>query len=378
MKIFHLSDLHIGKRLFEFSLIEDQRFILDRILTMAQQENPDAVIIAGDVYDKSTPSAESVILFDDFLSNLCRSRIRVFVISGNHDSPERIAFGSRIVSSSGVYLSPVYCGEIEPVTLSDSHGEVDFYLLPFIKPSHVRRFFPDREINNYSEALSIALKGFPSRASRRNILITHQFVTGASKSDSEDISVGGTDNVDAEVFNGFDYVALGHLHSPQNVGGKHLRYCGSPLKYSVSECNQEKSVTVIELEEKGSLEIRTLPLNPLRDLRKIKGNYMSVTDRSTYEGTDTSDFIHVTLTDENDVPDAMAKLRVIYPNIVHLHYDNSRTRENREVLIDSNFSMRSPIELFSHFYEIQNNQPMDNRQSEIIEAFIESIWEDQK
>lgn len=378
MKIFHLSDLHIGKRLFEFSLIEDQRFILNQILNFVRIEKPDALMIAGDIYDKSAPSAEAVLLFDDFLSELCLLSIQVFVISGNHDSPERIAFGSRIVSRSGVFLSPVYNGEVRPITMSDEHGDVDFYLLPFIKPSHVRRFFPENNINTYTDAMSTALDHLPLHKGRRNVLITHQFVTGASKSDSEDVAVGGSDNVDAEVFDGFDYVALGHLHSPQNIGGEAIRYCGTPLKYSVSESSQQKSVTVVELGPKGHLETRTLPLTPIRDLRKIKGTYMFVTDRCNYEHSNTLDYLQITLTDENDIPDAMAKLRVIYPNALHLDYDNSRTREDREILVDSDFAMRSPLELFSHFYELQNNQPMDAHQKSLLETLVECIWEDNK
>ena len=228
MKLLHLSDLHLGKRVKDFSMLEDQQYILAEILRIAGEEAPDAVLIAGDVYDKSVPPAEAVELFDDFLVRLSRLNTQVFVISGNHDSPERVAFGGRLMDSSGIHLSPVYSGQVQPLSLTDPFGTVDFYMLPFLKPAHVRRFFPDSEISSYTDALRTAIGQMPVDPSRRNVLITHQFVTGAQRSDSEDISVGGTDNVDASVFDAFDYVALGHIHGPQHVGRETVRYCGTP------------------------------------------------------------------------------------------------------------------------------------------------------
>ena len=266
MKLMHLSDLHLGKRLNEFSLMEDQEYILNQILNIAQEQQPDGVLIAGDVYDKAIPSAEAVSLFDDFLYRLSQRRLPVFVISGNHDSAERIAFGSRLLDASGVHLSPVYSGQVAPITLWDEFGPVHFWLLPFLKPIHVRRFYPEEPTDTYSQAMSAAVSHLALNPEERNVLITHQFVTGASRSDSEELSVGGADHVDADIFQDFDYVALGHLHRPQNCGSAHIRYCGTPLKYSFSEAKDEKSVTIAELREKGSLTVSTIPLKPLREL----------------------------------------------------------------------------------------------------------------
>ena len=263
MKLLHLSDLHLGKRVNEFSMLEDQAYILTKILNTIDDEKPDAVLIAGDVYDKSVPSAEAVGLFDDFLVKLAKKQVPAFVISGNHDSPERLAFANRLIDASGIHLSPVYSGDVRPVTLTDAFGPVHIYMLPFVKPAHVRRFFPDEEIISYTDALAAAIRQMDPDLSARNVLLTHQFVTGAERSESEEISVGGTDNVDASVFEGFDYVALGHIHGPQNIGSERIRYCGTPLKYSFSEASHKKSVTVAELGEKGSLTVRTVPLLPM-------------------------------------------------------------------------------------------------------------------
>ena len=249
MKLIHLSDLHLGKRVNEFSMLEDQAYILEQILTIIDAEQPQAVLVAGDIYDKAVPSAEAVQLFDDFLCRLSWRRLQVFVISGNHDSAERIAFGGRLMDGSGIHLSPVYDGTVEPISLTDEWGAVDVYLLPFVKPAHVRRFFPEASIESYTDAMAVAISAMEIKEDRRNILLTHQFVTGALRSDSEQISVGGADNVDAAVFASFDYVALGHIHRPQSIGREAVRYCGTPLKYSFSEAGHRKSVTVVELRE---------------------------------------------------------------------------------------------------------------------------------
>ena len=256
MKLIHLSDLHLGKRVNEFSMLEDQAFILQEILRIIDEEQPQAVLLAGDIYDKSVPSGEAVQLFDGFLWELSSRKLQVFVISGNHDSPERLSFGGRLMEGSGIHLSPVYSGKVEPVVLEDAYGPVNVYLLPFLKPAHVRRYFPEEESGTYTEALGKAVEALEIHKEQRNVLVTHQFVTGASRSDSEEISVGGSDNVDASVFDDFDYVALGHIHGPQNIGSPRIRYCGTPLKYSFSEVGQQKSVTVAELTEKGALEDR--------------------------------------------------------------------------------------------------------------------------
>ena len=376
MKLIHLSDLHLGKRLLEFSLLEDQRFILEKILDIIDQECPDAVLLAGDVYDKSVPSAEAVSLFDDFLFRLAQRKLQVFMISGNHDSPERVAFGARLFNRSGIHISPVYQGEVSPVTLRDENGEVNFYLLPFIKPMHVRAAFPDAEIASYTDAVRTAVGGMNVDPVQRNVLVAHQFVTGAERSESEEVPVGGLDNVDAEVFACFDYVALGHLHGPQNVGTEKIRYCGTPLKYSFSEAGHLKSVTVAELGEKGALTVRTVPLVPLRDMREIRGSYMEVTSRANYSGTNTGDYLQITLTDEEDIPEAMNRLRTVYPNLMAVRYDNRRTRSQMSPGSAQNPERKSPLELFGELYEKQNGAPLSEVQRAFCAELMERIWEE--
>lgn len=376
MKLIHLSDLHLGKRVNEFSMLEDQAFILQEILRIIDEEQPQAVLLAGDIYDKSVPSGEAVQLFDGFLWELSSRKLQVFVISGNHDSPERLSFGGRLMEGSGIHLSPVYSGKVEPVVLEDAYGPVNVYLLPFLKPAHVRRYFPEEEIGTYTEALGKAVEALEIHKEQRNVLVTHQFVTGASRSDSEEISVGGSDNVDASVFDDFDYVALGHIHGPQNIGSPRIRYCGTPLKYSFSEAGQQKSVTVAELKEKGTLEVAARPLTPLRDLREIRGSYLEVTAKRFYEGRNREDYLHITLTDEEDVPDGAAKLRVIYPNLMRLDYDNTRTRSRNLPEGAEEPETKSPLELFEEFYERQNNQPMTEEQIRFSRELMETIWED--
>ena len=377
MKLLHLSDLHLGKRLNDFSLLEDQKFILSQILDITAAEHPDAVLIAGDVYDKAAPPAEAVALFDDFLSGLAALAPHVFIISGNHDSPERLAFGARLLNSRGVHISPVYNGEISPVTLSDAYGKADIYMLPFLKPAHVRRFFPEDGIESYTDAVRAALAGIPENGCRR-VLITHQFVTGASRSESEELSLGGSDNVDSSVFEGFDYVALGHLHGAQSVGRDTLRYCGTPLKYSFSEAKQEKSVTLIELREPGSTALRAIPLSPLHDMRELRGSYAELTLRENYEGTQTSDYLRITLTDEEDIPDAAAKLRVVYPNLMRLDYDNRRTRSVGQISAAGNIAEKTPLELFGELYEKQNGAPLSAEQKQLAAELMAQVWEGRK
>lgn len=375
MKWIHLSDLHLGKRVNGFSMVEDQRYILGQIVKIIGEEKPDGILLAGDIYDKSVPTAEAVQLFDWFLSRLAEMRTAVFAISGNHDSAERLSFGASIMASSGVHISPVYDGKLMMVTQKDDFGEVDIYLLPFLKPAMVRPFFPEEKIETYTDALKNALAGYPCHPERRNILLTHQFVAGAARCESEEIYAGGTEAVDASVFRTFDYVALGHLHGPQNVGGENIRYCGTPLKYSFSEAKHQKSVTVVELEEKGSLRLRTIPLEPLRDLREIRGSYMELTAKAYYEGMRREDYLHITLTDEEDVFDAAARLRVIYPNLMKLDYDNQRTRMDHSICAPEEVEQKTPLDLFGEFYALQNNQPMSAEQEKIIRELTEQIWE---
>ncbi len=375
MKFLHLSDLHLGKRVNEFSMIEDQEFILDQILQIIDAEKPDGILIAGDIYDKSIPSAEAVKLCSRFLLDLARRKLQVFLSSGNHDGAERLAFARELIDGSGVHISPVYDGTLVPFTLTDDHGPVDIYILPFLKPALVRHFFPEEQITTYTDAVRAALAGLELDPGRRNVLLAHQFVTGSATCESEEISVGGSENVDAAVFDGFDYVALGHLHGPQNVSGN-IRYCGTPLKYSFSEVNHHKSVTVLELGGKGELVIRTVPLTPRRDLLKLRGTFDELTASAFYEGTVYPDsYLSITLTDEEDLPDVIGTLRQIYPYMMQLSYDNARTRSLQQVTADGQIQAKSPLHAFSDLFETQNGAPMSPEQEEFMRQLIDSIWE---
>ena len=376
MKLIHLSDLHLGKRVNEFSMLEDQAYILAQILEIIDRERPDGVILAGDIYDKTIPPIEAVEMLDDFLVALCQRKLQTFLISGNHDSAERIAFGGRLMAGQGLHIAPAYDGDVRPVVLTDEYGEIAVYMLPFVKPAHVRRWFPEEDILSYTDAVALAIDRMNVDSTRRTVLVTHQFVTGAERSESEEISVGGTDNVDGSVFAPFDYVALGHIHRPQQVGRETIRYCGTPLKYSFSEADHRKSVTVVELGEKGSVSVRTVELAPMREMRRLKGTYDELTSRSFYADTTyPKDYLHITLTDEEDIPDAIGKLRSIYPYIMKLDYDNARTRMNQVIDGAEAVEQKSPLELFSEFYELQNNQPMSDEQRNFAADLMEKIWE---
>lgn len=376
MKFLHLADLHLGKRVNGFSMLEDQAHILRQILAILDDEQPDGVLIAGDVYDKSVPSVEAVGLLDGFLTELRARGVPVLLISGNHDSPERLAFGGRVMDSCGIHISPVYDGALAPVTLHDEFGPVHVWLLPFVKPAHMRRWFPDADIESYTDAVAEAVAHMDIDAAARNVLVTHQFVTGGARSGSEELSVGGTDNVDSGVFAPFDYVALGHLHGAQHIGRETIRYAGSPLKYSFSEARQHKSVTVVTLGEKGDVQVRTVALTPLRELREIRGSYDELTARSFYEHTTyRSDYLHLILTDEQDVFDAMSRLRTIYPYLMTLDYDNARTRAAGGMSVPAETERRTPLELFEALYQRQNHRPMSEVQREYIAQLMEQIME---
>ena len=378
MKFLHLADLHLGKRVNGFSMLEDQAHILRQILAILDDEQPDGVLVAGDVYDKSVPSVEAVELLDGFLTELRARGVPVLLISGNHDSPERLAFGGRVMDSCGIHISPVYDGALAPVTLHDAFGPVHVWLLPFVKPAHVRRWFPDADIESYTDAVAEAVAHMDIDTAARNVLVTHQFVTGGARSGSEELSVGGTDNVDSGVFAPFDYVALGHLHGAQHIGRETIRYAGSPLKYSFSEARQHKSVTVVTLGEKGDVQVRTVALTPLRELREIRGSYDELTARSFYEHTTyRSDYLHLILTDEQDVYDAVGRLRAIYPYLMTLDYDNARTRAAGTVAVPAAMEQRTPLELFEALYLQQNNQPMSDEQRAFAAQLMEEIREAQ-
>ena len=378
MRFLHLSDLHLGKRVNEFSMLEDQAYILKEILNIIDEQKVEAVLIVGDIYDKVIPSAEAVRLLDDFLTRIAARELPVFLISGNHDSAERVAFGSRLMSSRQIYLSPVFESDVEPITISDRYGEINIYMLPFVKPSLVKRVYPEEEIITYQDAVNAAVQHMQIDTDKRNVLLAHQFVTGAARCDSEELSVGGLDDVDASIFDGFDYVALGHLHGPQKIGKETVRYSGTPLKYSFSEANQKKAAVIVDVEEKGKINIQQIPLVPKHDMREIRGTYMEVTALDFYKDMKTDDYLHITLTDEEDIPDAIGKLRTIYPNIMKLSYDNLRTRAAVTVRGKAEVEEKSPMELLKEFYELQNNQPMTDEQEEIARGMMEEIWEDER
>ena len=401
MKFLHISDLHLGKRVNEFSMLKDQNYILEQILSIAGREQADGVIIAGDIYDKPVPPAEAVQIFDRFLTELAREGRKVYVISGNHDSAERIAFGAALMREQGVYIAPVYNGNVEKITEHDIYGEVCIYLLPFVKPATVRHVLTREQEEKtgvgqeskeetgqepaaltYDDAVRFAVERMEVDAAKRNILVAHQFVTGAGRCESEEVSVGGLDNVDAGIFERFDYVALGHIHTPQQIGRETVRYCGTPLKYSFSETGQEKSVTVLEVKEKGNIVLATVPLQPLHDMRKIRGTYrevMAAGVRAAKEADSMQeDYVEITLTDEQDILDGIQKLRTVYPNLMRLVYDNSRTRQNQTFTAAEEVERKSELELFAEFYELQNNSPMSRKQEEFMRRVIETAREKQE
>lgn len=379
MKLMHLSDLHLGKRLNEFSLLEDQSFILQQLVELVRSEQPDCVLLAGDIYDKPVPPAEAVTLFDDFLNKLAQLTT-VCVTSGNHDSAERLAFGAQLMREGGVHFCGLYTGEPQCVTLQDAYGSVHIYLLPFLKPAHVRHCLPPTEVEQvttYHEALRCAVERLHINAAERNVLVAHQFVTGAQTAGSEAVNVGGVDNIGAEVFAAFDYTALGHIHRAQNVGSERVRYSGTPLKYSFAEWQQEKSVTLVELGEKGRVSVTALPLAPLRDLRKLRGSYEELMSRDFYDELPKDsdgllrDFYHLTLTDEEDVPDAVQKLRSVYKNLLQLEYDNKRTRTDNAIEGAERVVEKSPLELMEEFYQLQNNQALSEKQRAYLQGLLE-------
>lgn len=375
MRFLHLADLHIGKKVNGFSMLGDQRYIFQEILKIIDERKVDAVLIAGDVYDKSIPSAEAVVLFNDFLNCLAEKNLKVFVISGNHDSVERISFGSDLIRMSHVYMSKPFCGVPEKVSLKDSFGEIHIYMLPFIKPAMVRHIYEDADISGYNEAMTYVMEKTDVDEKERNILMAHQFVSGGSRCESEDISVGGIDEVSADNFLKFDYVALGHLHGPQYIKNEAIRYSGTPLKYSFSEVKHKKSALIVDIREKGNIELETIPLVPLHDMTEIRGKYNELMSKDFYKKMDTLDYMHITLTDEEDIVNALELLRTVYPNIMKLDYDNQRTRSNQDINGAEEVEGKTPLDLFGEFFELQNNQPMSEEQTAFMEELIEKVWE---
>lgn len=383
MKIIHLSDLHIGKSVNEFSMIEDQRYIFNRIYQIIDEEKPDAVLIAGDIYDKSVPSEEAVELCDEFITRLSQLQTQTCIISGNHDSDQRLSFGSQLMKKSKINIASVFRGNVETVMISGKDGERDMviYMLPFIKPSSVRRFYEQEDIVTYDDAVKAVMSGIKIDNAKINVLMLHQFITGFQACESEELSVGTLDQVSAEHFKEFDYVALGHIHGPQNIrllnekGEEVLvRYCGTPLKYSFSEMNHNKSVTVVEFQPQKPVCLTTRELIPLHEMREIRGSYEELTSRDFYKDFNTGDYIRVILTDEEDVPDALARMRSIYPNIMKFDYDNTRTRQKQDITQTENVEKKTPQQLFSELYEMQNNKALSEEQIKLLDELVEDIW----
>ena len=380
MKFMHLADLHLGKRVNEFSMLEDQRYVLEQVLGLIDEEHADGVLIAGDIYDRQVPSIEAVRLCDDFLTSLSKHHVPVYLIGGNHDSIERISFGARLMEGSGIHMATEYDGEVDVVTAEDEYGAIDIYLLPFLKPAQVRAVWGEEaeNITTYQDALSFVIGKMIRDEDHRSILLAHQFVAGGTVCESEEHAVGGLDQVDAACFDGFDYVALGHLHGAQHIGRESVRYAGTLLKYSFSEVNHKKSVTFVELREKGRVDIYTRPISPLHEMRRIRGSYMEVTNKLSYENTDTKDYVHITLTDEEDVFDAVGKLRTIYPNLMKLSYDNTRTRQSKSVTVSGEEEKKDPLTLSEELFVMQNNKTMSDEQRRYMQEMIRKVWEEER
>ncbi len=364
MKFVHLSDLHIGKKVHEFSMISDQIYIFDQILSIIKSEDIGAVLMSGDIYDKSIPPIEAIGVLDSFLTEITSMNIPVMIISGNHDSPERLGFAGNIMKSKGVHIYSVFDGTIHTV----SEGGVKFHLLPFIKPVHVRRYYPD--VNGYEDAVRTVIRESGIDMHGKNVMLSHQFVTCRGKetlrSDSETVSLGGVDNIDISLFDGFDYIAMGHIHRPQSLR-KNVRYCGSPLKYSFSEAPFEKSVTVVDSLD---FSVKTIPLKPLHDMRVIKGDMDVLLSKEIADSADRSDYIHMTLTNIDGIVDAMDKVRNIYPNVMQLEFLNRQTM-SYGIYETEAMDEKIPEELFAEFYELQNGTALTGEQSRVVRGFME-------
>lgn len=393
MRFIHLADLHIGKTVHEFSMLDDQRHILNQVVSemdqMKQEGRPvNAVLVAGDVFDRSVPSADALSVFDAFLNELAARELPVYIISGNHDSAERLAFGQQFMEKGGIFFSrPLNHACVDPDdpldyhVLCDEFGEVRIYMLPFIRPIQVRQLYPEAEIHTWTDAVREVLRHVPLDPTKRNVLMAHQFVTGAETCDSEELSIGGADNVSADVFDAFDYVALGHLHGPQRATREHIRYAGSPLKYSFSEERHHKSFPVVTFGEKRDAglcapEIELVPLKAKRDLKTIKGTYMDLTSSAYYKRLNREHYYRVVLTDEMDQVDAIRKLRTIYPNIMLLQYDNLRTRgEGRQEIAAVDSDNHTPLELAELLYEKIQSQPMNEQQRAYLADVMERVFD---
>lgn len=377
MRLLHCSDLHLGKRVHECSMTEEQRHILKQIASIAVAQQVDGIIIAGDLYDKLVPSIEAVGLLDEFLTSLWEQHLPVYLISGNHDSPERLSFGTQLLEQNDVYLAGVFTGKAQHLSLQDAYGALELYLLPFIKPAVVRSFYPEESIETYEDAVRVALSHSHIDPQKRNVLVAHQFVTNngrePERSDSETLSVGALDQVDVSLFDGFDYVALGHIHGPQKIGRETVRYCGSPLKYSFSEWRHKKSVTIVELKEKGIVLLEQVPLVPIHDLREIRGTLSSLLQPEVVAQGDPQDYLRVILTDEIPPYDPLGQLRQVYPNLLRLDFERNEAAAMESITAAQDVEEKTIMELFSDFYEMANDRSMNEAER----AVMEQIWKEQ-
>ena len=380
MKILHLADLHLGKILQEQSLLEDQEYMLNMILNLIKKEDIDVVLISGDVYDRSVPPAEAVNLLDNFLKKLIKDiKVKVFIISGNHDSKDRLGFGSKIFEDEGLYIESRYNGKLRKVELEDEYGRLNIYMLPFVKPIEVKQFFDEDLENNYNLTINKIIAKENINEEERNIIMVHQFVTAGNvepeRTESEVLSLGGIENVDVSNFKQFDYVAIGHVHRPQRIGRDTARYAGTILKYSFSEINHKKTIPIIEIKEKNNLTIKLEESIPLRNMREIKGPIQELIKKENYEGTNLNDYIKAIITNEEPIYDAIGQIRKIYPNTLKLEIRNSKTiNEVQEQNFNlENLKKKTELELFNDFYELQNNTKLDDGQIKILKNIISEV-----
>lgn len=385
MKILHLSDLHIGKIVLEQSMLEDQKYMLDQIIDEIKKEKIEVVLISGDVYDRSVPPADAVDVLDNFLKVLIKDlKIKVFMIAGNHDSKERLNFGSKIFANDGLYICANYNGKLDKVELEDEFGKLNIYMLPYIKPVEVKKYFEDMEILSYNDAVKAVLENEEINKDERNIIISHQFVTAGNeepeKSDSETIFLGGTENVDVSCYSDFDYVAIGHIHGPQRIGRDTARYAGTMLKYSFSEVNQNKCLTVLDFREKDSLDIKLVPIKPLRDMRVIKGPIEELLKEENYITTNREDYIRAIITNEEPVYDAIGQIKKVYPNTLRLDIENSKVTAGLEANMTNldNIKKKDEVELFNEFFNFQHNQDLSDIQLEIIKNVVKEVKKEEK
>ena len=370
MKLFHISDLHLGKRVYEFSMLEEQRELLCTILHKIDEEKPNLLLISGDIYDKPVPPTEAVKLLDTFLTELSARKLHTYLIAGNHDSAQRLEFGKEIFGMEQIHISGSIEKGLAHFTETDEYGSVEIWLLPFFKPAHINGILPTESVSSYAEAAKVLLERENIDFSCRNIILVHQFVTWkgrAERSESETLSLGGVDEIDAGLLFDFDYAALGHLHSPQQMGKRTVRYAGSPMPYSFSEIHRKKGITVVELREKGDISFDFIPLETKRNFREIKGQLQKLIAAGKAEGG-SMDYIRCILTDEEALLDPVGQIRSVYPNLMALEFQPQETALPQETPIDAK-DIR-PEELFSLFFEKQNGREMNETQKKL----SQSIW----